>query len=91
MTRNGQPCKAKPHKDGLCLFHSDPEKAAELGRKGGLCRQRVYEQLCEPVIPPESAADVKLMLAEVMADIRAGKMDPKRGTTLCQIGGVVGV
>jgi len=34
-TSSGARCKAKPHKDGLCFFHSDPKKAAELGRKGG--------------------------------------------------------
>jgi hypothetical protein len=35
ITASGQPCKAKPHKDGLCFFHFDPAKAAELGRKRG--------------------------------------------------------
>src|SRR5271157_276372 len=34
-TPSGEPCRAKPHKEGLCFFHSDPKKAAELGRKGG--------------------------------------------------------
>ena len=32
IAANGQRCKAKPHKDGLCFFHSDPQRAAELGR-----------------------------------------------------------
>jgi general stress protein YciG len=36
MTASGHRCKAKPHKDGLCFFHSDPQRAAELGRKGGV-------------------------------------------------------
>ncbi len=85
-TVSGQPCQAKPHKDGLCLFHSDPAKAAELGRKGGLRRQRTYQQPSEPVAPPESAADVKRMLAETMADIRSGRMDPKLGSTLGYLG-----
>ena len=35
---------------------------------------------------PGSAADVKRMLAETMADIRAGKMDPKLGSALSYVG-----
>jgi hypothetical protein len=34
-TSSGKPCRAKPHKGGLCFFHSDPQKAAELGRSDG--------------------------------------------------------
>src|SRR5215831_9166142 len=36
---SGERCKAKPHKNGLCFFHSDPARAAEceepLGRGDG--------------------------------------------------------
>jgi hypothetical protein len=35
---------------------------------------------------PESAGDVKRMLAEAMADIRAGRMDPKLASTLGYLG-----
>ena len=31
---------------------------------------------------PESAGDVKRMLAEAMAGVRTGKIDPKLGSTL---------
>jgi Family of unknown function (DUF5763) len=30
-TSSGGRCKCRPHKDGLCFFHSDPRKAAEPG------------------------------------------------------------
>jgi hypothetical protein len=36
-TASGHQCKAKPHKDGLCFFHSDPQRAAELGHKSAPC------------------------------------------------------
>src|SRR5271165_1382042 len=80
-TSSGARCKAKPHKDELCFFHSDPNKAAELGRKGGRRNRHSYETSPEPVTAPESAGDVKRMLAETMADVRAGRMDPKLGST----------
>ena len=85
-TSSGGRCKAKPHKDGLCFFHSDPKKAAELGRKGGRRNRHTYETPLQPVAVPESAGDVKRMLAETMADIRGGRMDPKLGSTLGYLG-----
>src|SRR5208283_492976 len=85
-TSSGARCKAKPHKNGLCFFHSDPKKAAELGRKGGRRNRHPYETPLQPVAAPESAGDVKRMLAETMAEVRTGKMDPKIGTNLAYIG-----
>jgi general stress protein YciG len=54
-TSSGGRCKAKPHKHGLCFFHSDPKKAAELGRKGGRRNRHLYEAPLQHVAPPESA------------------------------------
>jgi hypothetical protein len=36
--------------------------------------------------PSQSAADVRRMLAETMADVKAGRMDPKVANTLAYIG-----
>src|SRR5271167_4680295 len=83
---SGGRCKARPHKNGLCFFHSDPKRAAELGRKGGRRNRHPYETPLQPVAAPESAGDVKRMLAESMAEVRTRKMDPKLGTTLAYIG-----
>ena len=81
-TSSGERCKAKPHKDGLCFFHSDPKKAAELGRKGGRRNRHTYETPLQHVAAPESAGDVKRMLAETHGRDPCGKMDPKLGTTV---------
>jgi Family of unknown function (DUF5763)/Stress-induced bacterial acidophilic repeat motif len=84
-TSSGERCKARPHKDNLCLFHFDPKKAAELGRKGGRANRHTFSAPTQEVVPPESVGDVKRMLAQTMADVRAGKMDPKLGATLAYI------
>ncbi len=84
-TSSGERCKAKPHKNGLCFFHSDPKKAAELGRKGGRRNRHNYETPMH-LSAPESAGDVKRMLADAMAEIRAGRMDPRLGITLGYLG-----
>ena len=84
--KDGAACTAWATEGGLCYFHANPDKAVELGRSGGLRRQHTFEQPTEQIAPPESAADVRRMLAKVMADIRAGKMDPELGTTLGYVG-----
>ena len=72
--------------ENFCSLHSDPGRAAELGRKGGMGNRHVYENDGKEVPAPQSALDVKNLLAEAMAEIRAGKMDPKLGTTLGYLG-----
>jgi hypothetical protein len=80
VTRSGEACTAWAMEGGLCYFHANPDKAAELGRNGGRRRKHTYEQATEPVAPPESAADVRRMLAETMAEVKAGRMDPRSQT-----------
>jgi len=86
-TKAGRPCAA-PVLSGsaFCSLHADPERAAALGRKGGARNRKVYDADVCNVSVPESAGDVKRMLAEAMADIRAGRMDPKLGSTLGYLG-----
>ena len=86
-TKAGRPCAA-PVLSGsaFCSLHADPERAAALGRKGGARNRKVYDGDVHNVSVPESAGDVKRMLAEAMADIRAGRMDPKLGSTLGYLG-----
>src|SRR5271166_6647031 len=51
-TSSGGRRKAKPHKNGLCFFHSDPKRAAELGRKGGRRNRHTYDAPLKPVAVP---------------------------------------
>ena len=86
-TRAGRPCAAPAVRGGIyCALHNDPQRAAELGRKGGTRSRKVYETPDRDIPAPRNACDVKNLLAEVMAEIRAGKMDPKLGTTLGYLG-----
>ena len=86
-TKAGGPCAAPAIRGGTYrALHADPERAAQLGRKGGAKHRRVYEGGEWEGSPPQNACDVKNLLAEVMAEIRAGRMDPKLGTTLGYLG-----
>ena len=86
-TKAGRQCAA-PVLSGsaFCSLHADPKRAAALGRKGGARNRKVYDGDVHNVSVPESARDVKRMLAETMADTRAGKIDPKLGSTLGYLG-----
>src|SRR5271157_1972355 len=86
-TKAGRQCAAPAVRGGaFCALHSDPNRAAELGRRGGACNRKVYDGDVRNVSVPESTGDVKRMLAETMAEVRTRRMDPKVGTTLAYIG-----
>src|SRR5215469_10754560 len=88
MTKAGSACAAPAIRGGgeFCSLHSDPGRAAQLGRKGGMGNRHVYESEGAHVVAPKTASDVKELLADAMAQVRAGKMDPKLGTTLGYLG-----
>ena len=86
-TKAGRRCAAPPVRgQNYCALHSNPDRAAELGRKGGTRNRKVYDGDGRVVSVPETVGDVKRMLAETMADIRGGRMDPKLGSTLGYLG-----
>jgi len=74
---------------GLCYFHANPDKAAELGRSGGRRRRTNHEESSEHIAVPESAADARRMLAETMAEVKAGRMEPKAANTVDYVGTVL--
>ena len=83
---SGEPCRAKPHKEGLCFFHSDPKKAAELGRKGGRRRAVYSPDGLKEFAAPRSAADLRDLLAQSIIEIRSGKLDPKLANSISYLG-----
>jgi len=86
-TKSGKPCRAVAVKAGLCTFHANPQRAAELGRIGGL-KNRHYSDSLDPVAtpPPKSAEDVRNLLAETMAGVHARRLDSKVGNVLASLG-----
>jgi hypothetical protein len=86
-TKAGKLCKASPVERGLCAFHADPKRAAELGRIGGR-KNRLHESRSEPepVRPPQTPKEVKNLLAEAMAGIHAGRLQPKIASVMAYVG-----
>jgi hypothetical protein len=75
-TKSGKPCRAAATAGGLCFFHANPNKAAELGRIGGSKKGRVV-QSSEPRPTVDNAIAVRDLAAQLIADVHAGKIHPK--------------
>jgi hypothetical protein len=83
-TKAGTPCNAPSGPSGLCFFHEYPDKAAELGRQGGLKnRCRADDDFEMP--PLNTAEDVRAMLSKLAADLRARRVEPRVATSLGQL------
>jgi hypothetical protein len=85
--KSGEPCGAIAVEGGLCAFHRDPERAAELGRKSGQSRRRMpsADESNYELKPPRTAKEVRDALGDAMSDLRAGRLDPKTANTLAYL------
>lgn len=85
--RNGKPCGAPAGESGLCAIHANPERARELGAKGGRGnRHNVPDISVAPLDAPKDAREVKLALGRIMADAHNGKLDSKRASVAVYAG-----
>ena len=82
IAASGERCKAKPHKNGLCFFHSDPQRAADLGRKGGRRKVTFAPEELKEMAAPKSAEDIRDLLAQSIVELREGKLDSKRANAI---------
>jgi hypothetical protein len=74
--RAGRPCAAPVVRGTkLCVMHSG--RAAELGSKGGRRRAVLSPDNLKELPVPETAAELRDMLAQSIVEVRAGKVDPK--------------
>src|SRR5882672_10180287 len=85
-TRRGKPCRAGVvHGTRFCALHGDTARAAELGRMGGR-KNRHYVAADEVKFDaPSTPAEVRNMLSQAMADVRAGKLDPRIANSMTAI------
>lgn len=86
--QSGAPCAAPPTRDShYCSLHLVPGRAAELGKRGGQQNRTAPDlESSEPIVIPETANDVRRLLAEGLALTMAGRMSPRVGTAVSYIG-----
>ena len=82
-TKSGNECRAGAVTGTkFCALHGDPARAAELGRIGGRRNRHYVDTEAINITPPSTPEDVKNVLAQAMADVRAKKLEPRIATAL---------
>ena len=76
-TRQGRPCRAAATEGGLCFFHANPNKAAELGRVGGRRNRHRFTGTAEPPRALKSMKDVRDAVDRLIEDVYSGKISPR--------------
>jgi hypothetical protein len=76
-TKSGKPCRAAATSGGLCFFHANPIKAAELGRIGGRSKRLSVSDTADPLPKLESAMAVRATVDRLVAEVYAGKIQPR--------------
>ena len=84
-TKAGGPCPVPATASGLCYFHDDPKRAAEMGRKGGLKNRHVIPDDAAELPQLNTAEDVRAMLAKLAQDVRARRVEPRVAASVSQI------
>jgi hypothetical protein len=65
-----------------CNFHADPERHRALAAAGGRRRSIVRIGDLKHFAPATSAAELAVVVATTLSDVRDGRMDPKTGNAV---------
>jgi hypothetical protein len=76
-TKEGRPCGAAATESGLCYFHTNPNKAVELGRIGGRRNRRAAAENADPFPVLDNALAVRNTVARLIGDVRSGIVQPR--------------
>ena len=83
--KSGQPCSAAVVRGTKqCVMHSG--RATELGSKGGHRRTIYNPDNLKVFLPPQTAADLRDLLAQSIIEIRSGNLDPKLANSISYLG-----
>jgi len=89
-TKLGNECRAAAVMGTqFCALHGNPERAAELGRMGGLKNRHYIETEPVNITLPSTAEDVKNVMGQAMVDVRAKKLDPRIAMALTSMSRVL--
>lgn len=84
-TKMGRPCRAAATDGGLCFFHANPNKAAELGRVGGRRSRYPLGAVAEPPRDVKSMKGVLEAAARLIEDVYSGKISPRIAGSLAPL------
>src|SRR5216684_3776365 len=84
-TKHGKPCRAAAMERGLCYLHTNPGRAAELGRIGGRKNRHVVNEVLRPLPAMDSNAGVRAAAEQMLADMYSGRLQPKKAAGLAAL------
>jgi hypothetical protein len=84
-TKAGKPCRAAATPGGLCYFHTNPNKASELGRIGGRSKRVGVPENAEPLPALDNALAVRDTVARLITDVYTGKLHPRTAAGLAPL------
>lgn len=89
--KSGKPCRAPAVRGAIfCSLHSEPSRAAELGRRGGQkSRIPMANPSGESATPPRNAVEACRALEEIIASVRNGEMGAGQGKALTYMIGML--
>ncbi len=76
LTKRDKPCLAAPTEGGLCFFHKNPTKAAELGRIGGRGNRRSVHSP-DPLPRLDDPTALRDAVAQLIDHVYQGKLHPR--------------
>jgi hypothetical protein len=85
LTNAGKPCRAAATAGGLCFFHANPNKASELGRKGGRSNRHSAAENVDPLPRLDKANAIRDAVAQVIAEVHSGKLHPRIASSLASL------
>ncbi len=84
-TKKGKQCRAAATAGGLCFFHANPNKASELGRKGGKGNRHARGGSVDPLPRLENAKAVRDAVNRLVADLHSGDVNPRVASVLATL------
>jgi len=87
---SGERCKAQALTDGrVCSFHAHPERAAALGRKGGLANRFLPSADLKELPAPETAAETRQLVSYALVEVRHNRITPKIANAIAVLASVL--
>ena len=83
--KSGKRCRAAATSGGLCFFHANPNKASELGRKGGRSKRICAAENAVPLPMLDNAVAVRDAVARLITEVHAGRLHPKVAASLAPL------
>jgi hypothetical protein len=81
-TKAGKPCRAAATEGGLCFFHTNPDKASELGRIGGRKNRHAPAGNVDLLPRLENARAVRNTVDHLFERVYSGKLPPRVASVL---------